>query len=98
MERGAGAAEEVALSSSSSGLSHRLQPFVRDESEQFQRRATRVHLTPFPLTDEPGGDIEIAREHGLARLSAQRCCGAVRDRPIGESSAFMEICADDDCA
>ena len=43
-----------------------------DEVEQLERGAGRALLAPLPLADEAGGDVQIARKHGLADALARR--------------------------
>jgi hypothetical protein len=52
-----------------------LQSLLGDQREELERGAARMFRTALPLTDEPGGDVEVA---GVNRRGSQM--------PIGELS------------
>jgi len=42
-----------------------LQTILGDESKQFQGSSSRMFLASFPLADQTGGHVQIARKHRL---------------------------------
>jgi len=44
-----------------------LESIPGDQSEELQRSSLRPLLAPLPLADQPGSNVQIAGEDGLAR-------------------------------